>query len=134
MDVPATDRPRGVGRKAQTQTKRVAGLAEPVGASVGGVRLTGADRVTMTKAMIRCDERDSLPVDVELSASGECYDATRDRECLCREGPQDPDYLHTRGTLGGKGMNDPIVNEVRRVRDAHAAMFNYDLDAIFQNI
>ena len=31
-------------------------------------------------------------------------------------------------------MNDPIVDEVRRVRDAHAAMFNYDLDAIFQNI
>ena len=31
-------------------------------------------------------------------------------------------------------MNDPIVDEVRRVRDAHAASFNYDLDAIFQNI
>ena len=31
-------------------------------------------------------------------------------------------------------MNDPIVEEVRRVRDAHAAMFNYDLDAIFQDI
>ena len=31
-------------------------------------------------------------------------------------------------------MTDPIVDEVRRVRDAHAAMFNYDLDAIFQDI
>ena len=31
-------------------------------------------------------------------------------------------------------MNDPIVDEVRRVRDAHAAMFNCDLDAIFQDI
>jgi hypothetical protein len=31
-------------------------------------------------------------------------------------------------------MNDPIVDEVRRVRDAHAAQFNYDLDAIFQDI
>lgn len=31
-------------------------------------------------------------------------------------------------------MNDPIVDEVRRVRDAQAARFNYDLDAIFQNI
>ena len=31
-------------------------------------------------------------------------------------------------------MNDPIVDEVRRVRDAHAAMFNNDLDAIFQDI
>ncbi len=31
-------------------------------------------------------------------------------------------------------MNDPIEDEVRRVRDAHAAMFNYNLDAIFQDI
>lgn len=31
-------------------------------------------------------------------------------------------------------MTDPIVDEVRRVRDAHAARFNYNLDAIFQDI
>jgi hypothetical protein len=31
-------------------------------------------------------------------------------------------------------MNDPIVDEVRRARDAHASRFNYDLDAIFRNI
>ncbi|HEY7427806.1 MAG TPA: hypothetical protein VH682_26480 [Gemmataceae bacterium] len=31
-------------------------------------------------------------------------------------------------------MNDPIVEEVRRVRDAHAARFHYDLDAIFRDI
>jgi hypothetical protein len=31
-------------------------------------------------------------------------------------------------------MNDPIVEEVRRVRAAHAARFNYDLDAIFQDL
>ena len=31
-------------------------------------------------------------------------------------------------------MNDPIVDEARRVRDAHAAKFNYDLDAIFKDI
>lgn len=31
-------------------------------------------------------------------------------------------------------MNDPIVDEVRRVRDAHAARFNYDLDAICRDI
>jgi len=31
-------------------------------------------------------------------------------------------------------MNDPIVDEVRRIRDAYAARFNYDLDAIFQDI
>ncbi len=30
--------------------------------------------------------------------------------------------------------DDPIVAEVRRVRDAHAAKFNYDLDAIFRDI
>ena len=31
-------------------------------------------------------------------------------------------------------MNDPIVDEVRRVREAHAARFNYDLEAIFRDI
>jgi hypothetical protein len=31
-------------------------------------------------------------------------------------------------------MNDPIVDEIRRVRDAHAARFHYDLDAIFRDI
>jgi hypothetical protein len=31
-------------------------------------------------------------------------------------------------------MNDPIVDEVRRVRDAHAARFHYELDAIFRDI
>ena len=31
-------------------------------------------------------------------------------------------------------MTDPIVDEVRRIRDEHAASFNYDLDAIFQDI
>ena len=31
-------------------------------------------------------------------------------------------------------MNDPIIDEVRRVRDAHAAQFQYDLDAIYQDI
>lgn len=31
-------------------------------------------------------------------------------------------------------MIDPIVEEVRRIRDAHASRFNYDLDAIFQDI
>lgn len=28
-------------------------------------------------------------------------------------------------------MNDPIVDAVRRVRDAHAARLNYDLDSVF---
>ena len=30
--------------------------------------------------------------------------------------------------------SDPIVDEVRRIRDAHAAKFNYDPDAIFREI
>ena len=31
-------------------------------------------------------------------------------------------------------MNDPIVDEVRRAREAHAARFGYDLEAIFRDI
>lgn len=31
-------------------------------------------------------------------------------------------------------MTDTIVDEVRSARDAHAAKFNYDLDAIFRDI
>jgi hypothetical protein len=31
-------------------------------------------------------------------------------------------------------MNDPIVDEIRRVRDEYAAQFNYDLDAIYKDI
>ena len=30
--------------------------------------------------------------------------------------------------------SDPIVDEVRRIRDAHAARFNYNLKAIFRDI
>jgi hypothetical protein len=29
---------------------------------------------------------------------------------------------------------DPIVEEVRKVREAHAAQFNYDLQAIYQDL
>lgn len=31
-------------------------------------------------------------------------------------------------------INDPIVNEVRRVRDELARKFNYDVDAIFEDL
>lgn len=31
-------------------------------------------------------------------------------------------------------MNDPIVEEVRRVRDEYAARFDYDLDAIYRDL
>ena len=30
-------------------------------------------------------------------------------------------------------LNDPIVEEIRKIRDEHAARFNYDLDAIFDD-
>jgi hypothetical protein len=56
-------------------------------------------------------------------------------ETVCKgKGGQGPHHLHARRTFGGKAMNDPIVDEVRRIRDAHAARFSYDLDAIFQDI
>ncbi|MGL5098051.1 MAG: hypothetical protein ACRDD1_20895 [Planctomycetia bacterium] len=31
-------------------------------------------------------------------------------------------------------MNDPIVDEVRRIREEHAAEFDYDLRAIFEDV
>jgi hypothetical protein len=31
-------------------------------------------------------------------------------------------------------MQDPIVEEVRRLREEHAARFNYDVDAIFDDL
>ena len=31
-------------------------------------------------------------------------------------------------------QDDPIVDEVRQVRQAHAARFHFDLDAIFQDL
>jgi rubrerythrin len=31
-------------------------------------------------------------------------------------------------------MNDPIIDEIRQYRDAHAARFNYDLKAIYEDI
>ena len=34
----------------------------------------------------------------------------------------------------GKQMIDPIIAEVRAVRDAHAARFDHDVGAIFQDI
>lgn len=31
-------------------------------------------------------------------------------------------------------MNDPIVNEIREIRHRHAEKFNFDLDAIVEDI
>jgi hypothetical protein len=50
------------------------------------------------------------------------------------QGVHGTDHLHARGTLGGKAMNDPLVEEIRKVRFAHAARFDYNLDAIFRDI
>ncbi len=31
-------------------------------------------------------------------------------------------------------MQDPIVDEIRRIRQEHAKKFNFDLDAIFEDL
>ena len=31
-------------------------------------------------------------------------------------------------------MKDPIITELRKIRDAHAAKFNYNFDAIAQGL
>lgn len=31
-------------------------------------------------------------------------------------------------------MTDPIVEEVRKIRNAHAKRFNYDIDAIYEDL
>ncbi len=31
-------------------------------------------------------------------------------------------------------MEDPIVEDVRRIREEHAASFNYDIDAIYADL
>ena len=31
-------------------------------------------------------------------------------------------------------MLDPIVEEIRKIREEHAARFNYDIDAIFEDL
>ena len=31
-------------------------------------------------------------------------------------------------------INDPIVAEVRKIRQEHAAKFNYDIDAIYKDL
>jgi hypothetical protein len=31
-------------------------------------------------------------------------------------------------------MEDPIMEEVRELQDEHAARFNYDVDAIFEDL
>ena len=32
------------------------------------------------------------------------------------------------------GWQDPIVEEIRKARDAYAKQFNYDLDAIYRDL
>ncbi len=42
-----------------------------------------------------------------------------------------PGYLHPRRAYGGLAMlNDPIVEEVRRIREEYAKQFDYDVSAI----
>ena len=69
-----------------------------------------------------------------LPTSGERRNAACNRKRVHDERRQGPDHLHAGGALGNQAMNDPILDEIRRIRDAHAAKFNYDLDAIFLDI
>jgi hypothetical protein len=39
-----------------------------------------------------------------------------------------------RGVVRRVAVRDPIVEEVRRARDAYAKQFNYDLDAICEDL
>jgi hypothetical protein len=71
---------------------------------------------------------------MELPSSRKCDDAAAYRGRLREQWFQATNHLHARGTLGREAMNDPIVDEVRRIRDAHAARFNYDLGAIFRDL
>jgi hypothetical protein len=44
-----------------------------------------------------------------------------------------PTFAHPRNSWS-RVMNDLIVDEIRRIRDARAAQFNYDLDAMFRDL
>ena len=45
------------------------------------------------------------------------------------------DYLHPGGTDGGYTLkNDPIVEEVRKARQAYAEQFNYDIERIVADL
>ena len=43
--------------------------------------------------------------------------------------------MYTAGSLGGKSMmENPIIEEIHKIREAHARKFNYDMDAIFADL
>jgi hypothetical protein len=73
---------------------------------------------------------------MELPAYGQCHDAGPNRKRVRQQRIQGADYLYPGRNDGGKAMSwsDPIVDEVRRARDAYAAQFNYDLRAIFRDL
>jgi hypothetical protein len=76
----------------------------------------------------------TLPPDIVAALGLRWPSVNRDRIRLRGQGSQGSDHLYARGTRGSNAMNDLIVDEVRKVRDAHAVRFNYDLDAIFRDI
>ena len=58
--------------------------------------------------------------DLELSPHGERDDEAVNRIGLRREGISGSDHLHARSAFGESNVNDPIVDEVRRIRDEYA--------------
>jgi hypothetical protein len=43
-------------------------------------------------------------------------------------------YLTANRPAKASMRNEPIIEEIHRIRDGHAAKFNYDLHAIFEDI
>ena len=43
-------------------------------------------------------------------------------------------FAHLKNFLEKEMLNDEIVDEVRAIRRAHAAQFNYDLRAIYEDL
>jgi len=49
---------------------------------------------------------------------------------MCKKLSQKRNHSQTRNGMFG----DPIVDEIRKAREAHAARFNYDLKAIYHDL
>lgn len=83
----------------------------------------------------RRERRCRAPADVELQAHRQRGHAQQDRGRLPLERLRAAGHLHTRGVDGGLIMwHDPIVDEVREIRDAYAKRFGYDLEAIARDL
>ncbi len=67
--------------------------------------------------------RDIANAEIVRRLAAVCGEAGWELPILCT-----PEQL-----MGAETMFDPIVEEIRKIREEHAARFNYDLDAIFED-